>query len=176
MGEKARWGRGRRARPRWCIRWLIHRRSLGPCDRLTTTSITAWQEVERRISRSEFGRRLMISNLWLNLLRLCNTLVGRRAREGAPSLLILMKCCIAMHLTLRVDHHRRQLEWFAHYLKGEPAADWTTHGGCIVKQESQVYWRGQVLPFERRGKHIDVHAGCKAPLDERRGATPSEWP
>jgi hypothetical protein len=68
----------------------------------------------------------MISNLWLNLLRLCNTLVGRRARDGAPSLLILMKCCIAMHLTLRVDHHRRQLKWFAHYLRGEPAADWTT--------------------------------------------------
>ncbi len=28
----------------------------------------------------------------------------------------------------QMDYHKRQLEWFAHYLKGEPAADWITNG------------------------------------------------
>jgi len=28
----------------------------------------------------------------------------------------------------QVDYHRRILEWFGHYLKGEPAAAWITSG------------------------------------------------
>jgi len=28
----------------------------------------------------------------------------------------------------QMDYHTRQIEWFAHYLKGEPAADWITKG------------------------------------------------
>jgi hypothetical protein len=27
-----------------------------------------------------------------------------------------------------MDYHRRQLEWFNHFLKGEPAADWIVNG------------------------------------------------
>jgi hypothetical protein len=28
----------------------------------------------------------------------------------------------------QVDYHRRILEWFGHYLKGEPAPAWLTSG------------------------------------------------
>jgi dipeptidyl aminopeptidase/acylaminoacyl peptidase len=28
----------------------------------------------------------------------------------------------------QIDYHRRSLEWFGHYLKGEPAPDWMTQG------------------------------------------------
>jgi hypothetical protein len=28
----------------------------------------------------------------------------------------------------QMDYHRRQLEWFNHFLKGEPAADWIVNG------------------------------------------------
>ena len=28
----------------------------------------------------------------------------------------------------QIDYHRRILEWFGHYLKGEPAPQWITDG------------------------------------------------
>jgi len=37
-----------------------------------------------------------------------------------------------------VDYHRRQLEWFAHYLKGEPAADWITHGESYLARQRML--------------------------------------
>ena len=33
------------------------------------------------------------------------------------------------------DYHKRQLEWFAHYLKGEPAADWITNGESYLTRQ-----------------------------------------
>lgn len=33
------------------------------------------------------------------------------------------------------DYHRRQLEWFGHYLKGEPAADWITNGESYLARQ-----------------------------------------
>jgi hypothetical protein len=33
------------------------------------------------------------------------------------------------------DYHTRQLEWFAHYLKGEPAADWITNGETYAQRQ-----------------------------------------
>lgn len=35
----------------------------------------------------------------------------------------------------QLDYHRRQVEWFAHYLKGEPAADWITHGETYLARQ-----------------------------------------
>ena len=35
----------------------------------------------------------------------------------------------------QIDYHRRILEWFGHYLKGEPAADWITAGVPYLEQE-----------------------------------------
>jgi len=38
----------------------------------------------------------------------------------------------------QIDYHRRQLEWFAHYLKGEPAADWITHGESYLARQKML--------------------------------------
>ena len=38
------------------------------------------------------------------------------------------------------DYHKRQIEWFAHYLKGEPAADWIAKGESY--QERQRILKG----------------------------------
>lgn len=35
----------------------------------------------------------------------------------------------------QIDYHNRILEWFAHYLKGEPAPDWITKGVSYLDQE-----------------------------------------
>jgi dipeptidyl aminopeptidase/acylaminoacyl peptidase len=35
----------------------------------------------------------------------------------------------------QMDYHKRQLEWFAHYLKGEPAADWITNGESYLTRQ-----------------------------------------
>jgi len=33
------------------------------------------------------------------------------------------------------DYHTRQLQWFAHYLKGEPAAEWITKGESYLTRQ-----------------------------------------
>lgn len=38
----------------------------------------------------------------------------------------------------QLDYHRRQLEWFAHYLKGEPAADWIMHGETYLARQKML--------------------------------------
>ena len=38
----------------------------------------------------------------------------------------------------QLDYHRRQLEWFAHYLKGEPAADWIAHGETYLARQKML--------------------------------------
>ncbi|MDH3272281.1 MAG: prolyl oligopeptidase family serine peptidase [Gemmatimonadota bacterium] len=38
----------------------------------------------------------------------------------------------------QVDYHRRILEWFGHYLKGEPAAPWITEGETWVAREKRL--------------------------------------
>ena len=35
------------------------------------------------------------------------------------------------------DYHRRILEWFGHYLRGEPAADWITEGVALEDLEDE---------------------------------------
>ncbi len=40
--------------------------------------------------------------------------------------------------TQQVDYHRRILEWFGHYLKGEPAAEWITSGESWVERGRRI--------------------------------------
>ncbi len=37
----------------------------------------------------------------------------------------------------QIDYHRRILEWFGHYLKGEPAPDWITQGVALDELEKE---------------------------------------
>ncbi len=37
----------------------------------------------------------------------------------------------------QIDYHRRILEWFGHYLKGEPAPDWITKGTSLQQLEAE---------------------------------------
>ena len=38
----------------------------------------------------------------------------------------------------QVDYHRRILDWFGHYLKGEPAAVWITEGESWVERGKRI--------------------------------------
>ena len=40
--------------------------------------------------------------------------------------------------TQQVDYHRRILEWFGHYLKGEPAAEWITEGESWAERGRRI--------------------------------------
>ena len=40
------------------------------------------------------------------------------------------------------DYHNRQIEWFGHYLKGEPAADWIANGETYLQRQKIL--KGQV--------------------------------
>jgi dipeptidyl aminopeptidase/acylaminoacyl peptidase len=35
----------------------------------------------------------------------------------------------------QIDYHRRILQWFGHYLKGEPAPDWITKGVSVIEAD-----------------------------------------
>jgi len=35
----------------------------------------------------------------------------------------------------QIDYHRRILQWFGHYLKGDPAPDWITKGTTVIDSE-----------------------------------------
>ena len=49
----------------------------------------------------------------------------------------------------QMDYHKRQLEWFAHYLKGEPAADWITNGETYLARQKLL--NAAKSPSENRG-------------------------
>ena len=35
----------------------------------------------------------------------------------------------------QADYHKRQLEWFGHYLKGDPAPAWITNGETYLERQ-----------------------------------------
>ena len=47
----------------------------------------------------------------------------------------------------QIDYHRRILEWFGHYLKGEPAAAWITDGVPYDKHEDESRRVASSVPF-----------------------------
>jgi dipeptidyl aminopeptidase/acylaminoacyl peptidase len=46
----------------------------------------------------------------------------------------------------QLDYHKRQIEWFAHYLKDEPAADWITNGESYLARQRILRDGGVVSP------------------------------
>ena len=38
----------------------------------------------------------------------------------------------------QVDYHHRILQWFGHYLKGEPAAPWMTEGVSWLQRKKEL--------------------------------------
>ena len=38
----------------------------------------------------------------------------------------------------QIDYHRRIMEWFGHYLKGEPAAPWITNGVSFLDKDKAL--------------------------------------
>ncbi len=47
----------------------------------------------------------------------------------------------------QLDYHRRIVEWFGHYLKGEPAADWITEG-VPYEDQMRMLKNGRTKPKE----------------------------
>jgi dipeptidyl aminopeptidase/acylaminoacyl peptidase len=45
----------------------------------------------------------------------------------------------------QIDYHKRQIEWFAHFLKGEPAADWIVNGESYLTRQ-RILRDGGVVP------------------------------
>ena len=43
----------------------------------------------------------------------------------------------------QVDYHHRVLDWFGHYLKGEPAKPWITEGVSVVERNDELKRRGR---------------------------------
>ena len=43
----------------------------------------------------------------------------------------------------QVDYHHRILDWFGHYLKGEPAKPWITEGVSVVKRNDELKRRSR---------------------------------
>ena len=42
----------------------------------------------------------------------------------------------------QIDYHRRILQWFGHYLKGDPAADWMTEGMSWLERKKKLAGNG----------------------------------
>jgi len=38
----------------------------------------------------------------------------------------------------QIDYHRRVLQWFGHYLKGEPAPSWIDRGVTVLEREKEL--------------------------------------
>jgi dipeptidyl aminopeptidase/acylaminoacyl peptidase len=45
----------------------------------------------------------------------------------------------------QADYHKRQLEWFGHYLKGDPAPNWITNGETYLERQ-RILREGGVTP------------------------------
>jgi dipeptidyl aminopeptidase/acylaminoacyl peptidase len=52
----------------------------------------------------------------------------------------------------QVDYHRRILEWFGHYLKGEPAPRWITDGESWSERADRLDGRGGSAPDGAEGE------------------------
>lgn len=66
------------------------------------------------------------------------------------------------------DYHTRQLEWFAHYLKGEPAAAWITNG--------ETYLTRQKLIADAEARRKKASAATRATASASRSAGDGSGP
>jgi dienelactone hydrolase len=61
--------------------------------------------------------------------------VARRAKKDVVLLVYANEDHGLRQRANQIDYHHRILEWFAHYLKGEPAAPWITSGVSFLDKE-----------------------------------------
>lgn len=65
---------------------------------------------------------------------------GRRAKKNVVLLVYGGEDHGLRQKANQVDYHRRIMEWFGHYLKGEPAAPWITNGVSFLDKDKAA-WR-----------------------------------
>jgi len=65
---------------------------------------------------------------------------GRRAKKNVVLLVYGGEDHGLRQKANQVDYHRRIMEWFGHYLKGEPAAPWMTNGVSFL-EKNKATWR-----------------------------------
>jgi dipeptidyl aminopeptidase/acylaminoacyl peptidase len=64
--------------------------------------------------------------------------VARRARKPVVMLAYMGEDHGLRQKRNQVDYQRRILEWFGHYLKGEPVAKWMTDGQSFLEREDEI--------------------------------------
>ena len=73
---------------------------------------------------------------WYQSIMLYN--IARRARQNVVMLGYLGEDHGLRKEENQKDYQRRILEWFGHYLKGEPAATWITEGKSFLEREAEL--------------------------------------
>ena len=63
---------------------------------------------------------------------------ARRARKDVVLLVYANEDHGLRERKNEIDYHRRILDWFAHYLKGEPAKPWIASGVSCLDREREV--------------------------------------
>ena len=57
----------------------------------------------------------------------------------------------------QMDYHKRQLEWFGHFLKGEPPQDWITNGETYLTRQKLLKEAGTPnAPATGRGGVVPI--------------------
>lgn len=73
---------------------------------------------------------------WHQAVELYN--IARRAKKNVVMLVYPGEDHGLNKKANQVDYHRRIRQWFAHYLKGEPAPDWITKGTSFLEREQEL--------------------------------------
>lgn len=73
---------------------------------------------------------------WHQAVELYN--IARRAKKDVVMLVYPGEDHGLSKKANQVDYHRRIRQWFAHYLKGEPAAPWITKGTSFLEREQEL--------------------------------------
>lgn len=76
---------------------------------------------------------------WHQAVELYN--IARRAKKDVVMLVYTGEDHGLRKKPNQIDYHRRIHEWFAHYLKGEPAAPWITKGLSFLDREQELKQR-----------------------------------
>lgn len=64
--------------------------------------------------------------------------IARRARKNVVLLVYAGEEHGLRKKPNQLDYHRRIVEWFGHYLKGEPAQPWITGGVSYLQREREL--------------------------------------
>ena len=64
--------------------------------------------------------------------------IARRAKKDVVLLVYASEDHGLRKKANQVDYHRRILQWFGHYLKGEPALPWISNGMTFLEREQEL--------------------------------------